>query len=73
MQDGVNVWPLLIEPPAPTNYSAAHEALVLSKEVVIVGQHKLIIAQNFGWYDSGLGSFVCKLLTFGCHVWAGLR
>jgi len=49
VQDGVNVWPLLIEPPAPTNYSAAHEALVLSKEVVIVGQHKLIIAQNFGW------------------------
>ena len=25
VQDGVNVWPLLMDPPAPTNYSAAHE------------------------------------------------
>jgi hypothetical protein len=31
------------------NYSAIHPALVLSKEVVIVGSHKLIVAQNFGW------------------------
>eukprot|EP01043_Picozoa_sp_COSAG02_P128254 COSAG02_NODE_65705_length_257_cov_0.841772_2_plen_36_part_01 len=31
-----------------TNYSAAHpEGLVLSKEVIILGPHKLIVAQNF--------------------------
>ena len=41
---------MLIDPPEPTNYSAAHPTgLVLSKEVVILDQYKLIIAQNFGW------------------------
>ena len=36
--DGVNLWPLLIDPPSPTNFSAAHPSLVLSKEVIIVGR-----------------------------------
>ena len=48
--DGVDLWPYLSDPAAHAgNYSAIHPALVLSKEVVIVGPHKLIVAQNFGW------------------------
>lgn len=46
---GVDLWPFLMST-NPTNYSAAHpEGLVLSKEVIILGPHKLIVAQNFGW------------------------
>ena len=47
--DGVNVWPLIVSPPAPANRSAAHQYLVLSKEVILAGDHKLLVAQNFGW------------------------
>ena len=47
--DGLNLWPHLIEHPAGANRSAAHAALVVTKEVVIVGQYKLLVAQNFGW------------------------
>jgi hypothetical protein len=45
--DGVDVWGLLIA--GETNRSAAHAYLVLSKEVILAGDHKLIVAQNFGW------------------------
>ena len=46
--DGVNLWPWLMNPGA-ANRSSAHAALVLTKEVVIVGRFKLLVAQNFGW------------------------
>lgn len=46
----MDIWPILTHPPAPTNYSAAHPTgLVLTKEVIVLGQYKLILAQNFGW------------------------
>ena len=54
--DGINLWPFLIENPGAANRSSAHAALVLTKEVVIVGNYKLVVAQNFGWKhtsDSG--------------------
>ena len=52
--DGVNVWPMLT---APGNYSidGAHAQLVLSKEVIISRQYKLLVTQpyfktqNNGW------------------------
>ena len=43
------VWPLIVSPPSPANRSAAHEYLVLSKEVILAGRLKLLVAQNFGW------------------------
>lgn len=56
--DGVNVWPFLLNP--GSNNSAAHRYLVLSKEVVVAGDYKLIVAQpnfktqNNGWrYHNG--------------------
>ena len=47
--DGVNLWPHLIENPEAANRSSAHESLVLTKEVILVGNYKLLVAQNFGW------------------------
>ena len=47
--DGVNLWPFLLENPGAANRSSAHAALVLTKEVVLVGKYKLLVAQNVGW------------------------
>eukprot|EP00040_Diaphanoeca_grandis_P032979 m.200923 g.200923 ORF g.200923 m.200923 type:complete len:656 (-) comp32783_c0_seq1:107-2074(-) len=47
--DGVNVWPILTDGTLNQNVSAAHEYLVLSKEVIIAGDMKLLVAQNNGW------------------------
>lgn len=52
--DGVDVWPMLMD---PSSYSidAAHKYLVLSKEVVIAGKYKLLVSQphfksqELGW------------------------
>ena len=44
--DGVPVWNMLMNPDE-FNYSSAHENLVLSKEVVIHGQYKLLVSQPF--------------------------
>ena len=49
--DGVNLWPLLLDP-SNTNRSSAHPTLVLSKEVIIVGRYKLLVGQNAGWDHS---------------------
>lgn len=47
---GVDLWPFLTNTSiSADNYSAHPDGLVLSKEVIILGQHKLIVAQNFGW------------------------
>ena len=46
--DGVNIWPLLMNP-STANRSSAHPFLVLSKEVIIQGQYKLLVGQNNGW------------------------
>eukprot|EP01047_Picozoa_sp_COSAG01_P002763 COSAG01_NODE_75_length_28415_cov_72.253267_18_plen_199_part_00 len=49
---GVDLWPWLTNATKtdPQDYGAVHPAgLVLSKEVIVVGQYKLIVAQNFGW------------------------
>lgn len=45
--DGVNIWPMLMH---PDKYEAdsAHQYLVLSKEVVLAGRYKLLVAQNSG-------------------------
>ena len=50
--DGVDIFDMLMH---PDNYnrSSAHTDLVLSKEVVIRGHIKLIVAQNHGWDQSG--------------------
>lgn len=42
--DGVNVWPLIVKPEG-TAPDAAHKHLVLSKEVLIAGQWKLLVSQ----------------------------
>lgn len=50
--DGVDLWPFLMNTTRtnPSDYSAVHPTgLVLTKEVIILGAHKLIVAQNFGW------------------------
>ena len=47
--DGVDVWPLLMGDdgaPPTTNVTAAHHTLVISREVVFVGQYKLLVAQR---------------------------
>ena len=55
--DGVNVWPMLMQPAAHP-IDAAHKQLVLTKEVLIAGQYKLLVAQPFfktqnnGWKDT---------------------
>lgn len=49
--DGVNIWPMLIDP-SNHNKSSAHPYLVLSKEVIIAGNYKLLVGQNFGWDHS---------------------
>ena len=49
---GVNLWPWLISDPSGATRSSAHPSLVLSKEVIIKGNHKLLVAQNFGWSHS---------------------
>ena len=46
--DGVDVWGMLMDP-GSHNRSSAHEYLVLSKEVVLKGGVKLLVAQNDGW------------------------
>ena len=47
--DGIDLWPYLMDPAAHVgNHAAIHASLVLSKEVIIVGAHKLIVAQNHG-------------------------
>ena len=46
--DGVDIWDMLVSP-SSYNRSSAHEYLVLSKEVVIKGNVKLLVAQNDGW------------------------
>lgn len=44
--DGVNVWELLMQ---PANYpiDAAHKHLVLTKEVLVAANYKLLVAQPF--------------------------
>eukprot|EP00041_Stephanoeca_diplocostata_P018292 m.382106 g.382106 ORF g.382106 m.382106 type:complete len:730 (-) comp20970_c1_seq32:2839-5028(-) len=52
--DGVNVWPMLMDPQS-YQIDSAHKYLVLSKEVVIAGKWKLLVSQphfksqNNGW------------------------
>jgi hypothetical protein len=45
--DGVDIWQLLLA--GETNRSAAHPVLVLSREVILAGDYKLLVAQNYGW------------------------
>jgi hypothetical protein len=53
--DGVDVWPILTRPDTYNASDAAHSRLVLSKEVLIAGQWKLLVSQphfksqNNGW------------------------
>jgi len=45
--DGVDLWPHLVTVPDPTNASAAHPAgLWLSAEVFVLGDYKLVVAQQ---------------------------
>jgi arylsulfatase A-like enzyme len=46
--DGVDLMPYLLHPDT-ANRSSAHEYLVLSKEAVLFGAYKLLVAQNAGW------------------------
>jgi hypothetical protein len=41
--DGVNIWPFLMQPDE-ANWTAAHPTLVLSHEVILVGDFKLLTA-----------------------------
>eukprot|EP01052_Picozoa_sp_SAG31_P001363 SAG31_NODE_46_length_30980_cov_226.095107_23_plen_171_part_00 len=81
--DGVDLWPILTDPTIWSNYSAAHpDGLVLSKEVIVVGAHKLVVAQNFGWppvndwrlengswiYADNSTTPVCKFHTWLCCI-----
>lgn len=70
--DAVNLWPMLMN---PTNYSidSAHTYLVLSKEVLIAGKYKLLVAQPFfksqnsGWkMPDGTWRAPYANETFGC-------
>ena len=53
--DGVDLWPMLTDPSSPID--SAHKHLVLSKEVLIAANYKLLVAQPFfksqnnGWKD----------------------
>lgn len=57
--DGVNIWPMLMDP-SSHNQSSAHTYLPLTKEVLLAGPYKLLVAQphfksqNNGWkYPNG--------------------
>eukprot|EP00041_Stephanoeca_diplocostata_P004443 m.45135 g.45135 ORF g.45135 m.45135 type:complete len:667 (+) comp15116_c0_seq3:133-2133(+) len=70
--DGVNLWNMLTHPEAH-NRSSAHPYLVLSKEVVVAGSHKLLVAQNYGWShtsDNGWkqpdGTWVAPAKAYNC-------
>lgn len=59
--DGKDVWTFLMDPtPYTKNYSAIHSALVLSKEVIVAGEYKLIVAQNVGVVD--------RRADWGCYL-----
>merc|ERR1711871_1875496 len=47
MGDGVDVWPVLMDPEGHAAPDAAHAHLVLSKEVLVAGRYKLLVAQPF--------------------------
>lgn len=47
--DGRNAWPALMDSTQSKNATAVHAFLVLSKEVLIAGDSKLLVAQNAGW------------------------
>lgn len=47
--DGVNLFPFLVEHPENATRASAHPTLVVTKEVIIMGKYKLLVAQNFGW------------------------
>jgi hypothetical protein len=53
--DGVNVWPALMDPQQYSGPNGVREYIVLSKEVIISGQYKLLVSQpyfksqNSGW------------------------
>lgn len=53
--DGVDVWPMLMDPEKHAGLDAAHKNLVLTKEVLIAGKYKLLVSQphfkdqNSGW------------------------
>lgn len=58
--DGVNIWPMLMAPAAYTsNLTAAHPTLILSHEVILIGDYKLLTAergnthQGFFVYENG--------------------
>ena len=71
--DGVNIWPMLVSP-AGLGAAAAHKYLVLSKEVVVAGRHKLLVAQNDhgnpysqnGWQDTA-GAWHGQQMQLGCE------
>merc|ERR1712039_16691 len=52
--DGVDVWPMLMQP-EKSSLDSAHKHLVLTKEVLIAGKYKLLVSQphfksqNSGW------------------------
>jgi len=45
--DGVDVWPLLMEPGKHSALDAAHKHLVVAKEVLIAGKYKLLVSQPY--------------------------
>jgi len=57
--DGVNIWDYLMEPKSAPNLTAAHPTIVLSHEVILVGDYKLLTAergnthQGFYVYENG--------------------
>jgi hypothetical protein len=49
--DGVDVWQMIIDPTNPKyndTYSAAHPTIALSKEVLLKGKYKLLVAERGG-------------------------
>ena len=58
--DGVNIWPYLMQPQKfASNLTIAHNTIVLSHEVILVGDYKLMTAergnthQGFFLYENG--------------------
>eukprot|EP00729_Bicosta_minor_P007231 gene7231-22231_t len=68
--DGVDLWPFYVTDPQPTNSSAAHpDGLWLSEEVMVIGDYKIVVAQQeqiktnsgptLGWKCGGLNHTRC--------------
>ena len=77
--DGVDAWPVLSDPAAFGNATAAHAQLWLSAEVLVRGRYKLVVAQQepaktnnppeFGWKCGGSRGTRCDTRNSSAEEW----